>query len=664
LLLWEPVKIGKLELKNRISMPAVHHAYCPDGLVNEKLVEYYRLRARGGAALVTVGGCSIDELGGGPHMIGAHDDRYLPGLKELASAIKGAGAHAAAQLYQAGRYTHSIMTGNQPVAPSPIASRLTREEPREMSLEDIENVQESFAEAAYRIREAGFDAVEIIASAGYLICQFLSPLTNQRDDAYGGSWENRTRFGLEVIKKVREKVGNDFTLMVRLSGHDYMPGSNTNQEAAEFAVLLEQAGVDCINVTGGWHETRVPQITGDLPRGGLSYLARGIKEAVSVPVIASNRINHPQVAERILREGQADLVNLGRPLIADPLFPQKAQEEAPDAIRKCIACNQGCLDMVFTMQELHCTVNPLAGREHQVEVTPAEHSRSVLVIGGGPAGMQAALTSAERGHRVTLWEKESRLGGQLHYASVPPGKQEFITLVDFFTHQMKKNGVEVVLNCEATAQMIEKSGYEVVILATGATPSPAPFPVKDETKVITATEALAKERCIGEEVVVIGGGAVGSETALALGESGTLDAETLKYLLENEAESPETLKELLFRGTRKVTLVEQFKGVGRDIGISTRWVVVKNLRKKGIKIIDQSPVKEVNQEGVLIENDSGETLLPANTVVLALGAAPVNQLAEELKDKDNLVVHLIGDASKPRKITEATREGFDVALQI
>jgi 2,4-dienoyl-CoA reductase (NADPH2) len=661
--LFEPIKIGQLELKNRIAMPAIHHSYTPDGFVNKRLIKYYEARARGGVAMITVGGCTIDQIGPGPMMIGLHDDKFIEGMSKLSAAIKEAGAAAATQLYQAGRYTHSIMTGQQPLAPSPIASRLTRETPREMTSEEIETVIESFGEAARRTKEAGFDAVEVIASAGYLICQFLSPLTNERTDEYGGSWENRCRFGLEVVKRVRQKVGPDFTVLVRISGNDFMPGINTNQEAAMFAIELEKAGVDCINVTGGWHESRVPQITGDLPRGGFAYLAKGIRDAVSVPVMASNRINDPLIAEQILRHHMADMVNMARPLIADPDLPNKAMAGDFGAIRRCIACNQGCLDMVFSLQDVHCTVNPLAGREDNITVEPAQASRQVLVIGGGPAGLEAAYTAAARGHQVTLWEKGETLGGNLRYAAMPPGKEDFITLLYFYEQMLAENGVKVYYNREATIEEIVDAGADVVILATGARGAEAPFPVKEHAHVVSALAVLDGSETPGERVVVIGGGSVGCETAVATAEMGAISAETVKFLMENEAETPARLQELVNRGTRDVTLVEMEKGIGRDIGISTRWVVLKSVRRLGVTVMDQCRVLEINREGVLVEQEGEATLLPADTVVLAVGAVANNELAAALEGKVK-ELHIIGDAKEPRKITEAVREGFDLAREL
>ncbi len=661
--LFEPIRVGSMELKNRIAMPAIHHFYTPDGFVNERLIKYYEARARGGVALITVGGCTVDKLGSHPMMIGLHDDKFIDGLKELTGSIKGGGAAAAAQLYQAGRYAHSMMTGQQPAAPSAIASRLTRETPREMTLEDIENVLESFGEAARRAKEAGFDAVEVIASAGYLICQFLSPLTNKRTDQYGGSWENRTRFGLEVIRRTREKVGPDYTVMVRISGNDFIPGSNTNREAALFAAELEKAGVDCFNVTGGWHESRVPQITGELPRGGFSYLARGVREAVNVPVIASNRINDPLVAEQILQLNLADVVNMGRPLIADPNLPNKAKTGTYDSIRRCIACNQGCFDSVFSMQAVHCTVNPLAGREHEIEIEAADKPKKVLIIGGGPAGMEAARLAALRGHQITLWEKEKCLGGNLRYAAMPPGKDDFITLLHYYENELPKNGVKVLLNRDASADEIIADGADVVVVATGARGATASFPIKKPAQTVSPLAVLDGSVIPGEKVVIIGGGSVGCETAAAVAEMGAISAETLKFLMENDAETPEKLKELLNRGTRDVTLVEMEKGIGRDIGITTRWVVIKSLRRLGVRIMDQYAVKEVNKAGVLIEKEGKETLLPADTVVLAVGAVANNDLVDQLEGNVNKL-HVIGDALEPRKMTVALREGFDLGRKI
>jgi len=396
--LFSSISVRNMELRNRIVMTAMHLGYTPEGEVTDQLVGFYEARAKGGVGLIIVGGCPIDEYGGMAGMIGLNHDRFIPGLKRLTSAVQAHGAKIAAQLYQAGRYTHSAMIGGRkPFSASAVRSRLTGETPRALEIHEIPAVQDKFAEAALRAKKAGFDAVEILGSAGYLICQFLSPLTNKRDDEYGGPLENRMRFGLEVVQKVRSAVGPDYPILMRIAGNDFMEGSHTNREARIFASELEKVGVDLFNVTGGWHETRVPQLTMFVPRRAYVYLAQGIKSAVSVPVLASNRINDPAIGEEIIRNGEADLVTMARALLADPELPNKAKEGKAHLIYHCVACNQGCFDNIFQLRPASCLVNPRAGKEGELALEPAPKVKKVLVIGGGPAGMKAACIAAERG---------------------------------------------------------------------------------------------------------------------------------------------------------------------------------------------------------------------------------------------------------------------------
>lgn len=662
--LFSPIKINNMTLKNRIVMTAMHLAYTPKGEVTERLIDFYAMRARGGVGLVIVGGCPVDEYGGMPSMISIYDDCYIPGLERLTHAVKSCGAKIAAQLYQAGRYTHSSMIGGRkPFSSSAVRSKLTGETPRALELEEIPGVQDSFAEAALRAKRAGFDAVEILGSAGYLISQFLSPVTNLREDEYGGPLENRMRFGLEIIRKVRKAVGTGYPLFVRVAGNDFMEGGNTNREARLFAIEAEKAGADLFNVTGGWHETRVPQLTMCVPRQGYVYLAQGIKSVVSVPVLASNRINDPCTGEEILRNGAADMVTMARGLLADPDLPNKAREGKSRLIYHCVACNQGCFDSIFQGRPATCLVNPIAGREEEFTFQPAPDSKKILVIGGGPAGMKAACTASERGHDVTLIEKEGRLGGQLLLNRLIPGREEMETVAVDLINNLKARNVEIILGKEADGRLIREINSDAVVVATGARPVLPDIPGIAGQNVVQAWDLLDGRAETGERVVIVGGNAVGLETALYLANQGTLSPEALHFLMANRAESIETLTELLNRGIKEVTVVEMTKKAGNDIGLTTRWTVTGELKRLGVRVITETRAVGITPEGLEIERKGGIDLLAADTIVIAAGSRSENSLVDKLKGLIPEVL-MVGDAKTPRNALEAIREGFEAALRL
>lgn len=661
--LFSPIKINGMDLSNRIVMTAMHLGYTPDGEVTDRLVDFYVERAKGGTGLIIVGGCPIDEFGGMSSMIRLDDDRFVPGLRRLTQAVQAEGAKIAAQLYQAGRYTHSAMIGGRkPFSASAVRSRLTGETPRALELEEIPAVQEKFAEAALRARSSGFDAVEILGSAGYLISQFLSPLTNKREDAYGGSLENRMRFGLEVVERVRRAVGPQYPVLMRLAGNDFMEGGNTNAEARRFAAELEKAGVDLFNVTGGWHETRVPQLTMHVPRAAYVYLAQGIKSAVSAPVLASNRINDPAVGEEIIRTGQADLVTVARGLIADPLFPRKARSGDERLIYRCVACNQGCFDNIFGFRPAACLVNPRAGKEGEWTVRPASTRKKVLVVGGGPAGMKAACTAAQRGHRVALAEKE-RLGGQLLLNAAIPGREEMVTAARDLVSNLEALKVELLMGKEVDLSFVEAFAPDSVVIATGARPVLPRIEGLEGAPVVQAWDVLSGKAKVGRRVVVVGGNAVGLETALHLANHGTLSPEVLHFLAANRAESFETLTDLANRGNKEVVVVEMLKRAGKDIGSSTRWTVMAELRRLGVTVLTAAAAVKASQEGVVVEKEEGTSFLPADTIVIAAGSRSENRLVQAI---ESIVpdTQVIGDAKEPRKALEAIREGFLAGMRI
>lgn len=661
--LFTPIVINQLELKNRVVMSAMHLGYAENSYVTERLIRFYEERAKGEAGLLIVGGVDIDEHAYA-NMPSVSDDKYIGGLKELTSRLHNYGAKVGCQLFQAGRYSFASLTGIQAVSASAVKSPLTNEVPRALSTEEVYLMIETFGQAARRAREAGFDLVEVLGSAGYLVSQFLSPTTNMRTDEFGGSLENRMRFGIEVVKEVRRQVGNDFPLSTRFTGHELVPGGTTREELITFATKLEQAGADLLNVTGGWHESSVPQITMNVPQGAFVYMAQQIKQAVTIPVVASNRINDPLIAERILVNHQADLVTMARGLLADPELPRKARAGRYQEIRKCIACNQGCMDHVFDGKIVECLVNAEAGHEFEINQQPAVSQKRILIIGGGPAGMETARVAALRGHEVTIWEHSHQLGGQLHLAAAAPGRSDFRYLDEYLQTSLQVLGVKIEVNKKATAENIRLFNPDALVIATGAAPRVLPVPGADRPNVIQAWDLLADNSIeTGANIVVVGAGAVGCETALSLARIGTIDAETLQFLTMHKVESADSLYELSTHGLKKITIIEQQPKIGADIGRSSKWVISMDLPRFGVQVITGARVIEVNDEGVVIDKDKERDTIPADTVVLAVGSRANNELYEQLKDVVP-EVFLIGDGRQPRKVMDAIHEGFHLANNI
>ena len=661
--LFTPININKLEIKNRIYMPAMHLNMASEFKVTDQLVNFYAERAKGGAGFICVGYATVNDLAGTTLNIGAHKNEFIPGLSRLASAIKDNGARAAVQLNHAGRYNFSFfINGNQPVAPSPVPSRMTGETPKELELSEIKQIIDDFAQSALRVKKAGYDAVEILSGTGYLISEFLSPLTNRRTDLYGGTLENRMRFGLEIMQAIKQATGKDFPLIVRMNGNDFMPKGQGREELQEYAKALSEIGVDALCINVGWHEARVPQIISSVPRGVFAYLSQGIKELVNIPVIASHRINDPHTARELISDNMCDMVAMGRSLIADPLLPKKAEAGKQDELIHCIACAQGCFDNVFKLKPVECLCNPKAGHEaDQMEKTKTP--KKVMVIGGGPAGMSAALAAFEKGHDVTLYEKTGRLGGQLFLAAIPPGREEFAELAKDLSRQTAVKGIKTVFNTDVDAELIDSQKPDTVILATGAAYLTPPIPGNNLPHVVQAWDVLTSKAHTGKKIAVIGGGAVGVETALFLAEKGTLSGEALKFLFINKAESNETLYELATKGTKQIILIEMLDKVGKDIGKSTRWTMLQDMKRSNITILTATKALEINETGVCIESDNKIENIQADTIVLAAGSIPYNPLEPVLKQK-NIEYQVIGDAGKIGRAFEAVHQGYAAGRKI
>ncbi len=644
--LFQPIRVGSLELPNRIIMPAITTYYDFDKV--DRLAGFYAERARGGVGLIITGALQTLYPGRRSHRgpIDIHNDDDLPKLKEWTKAIHGNGGRVAAQLATYGYWTRKSEEGiPEDVGPSDVVIPTDNIHPkfgraefvprtRPLTVKEILMIEEAVGDAAVRARESGFDGVELQAVRGNLFVRFINPFTNRRTDEYGGTLENRLRILTETIHKIKNKAGDNFPLICRIPGADMVPWGMALEDWKGIARIIEKAGVHALNIYPGWHETREPQHQMCVPRGAFVYLAEGIKGGVAVPVAAGGRINDPVLAEQILLEGKADLIAMGAPLIADPDLPNKAKEGRLDEIRMCTACCN-CWDDMMIGKAVTCSVNARVGKESKYPIFSAEKSKKIFVIGGGPAGMEAARVASERGHRVTLFEKGVKLGGQLLVATIPPYKEEWKTLIQYFMAQLRKLKVEVRLNEECTVRMVEKGRPDAVIVAAGAAPILPDIPGADRGNVMTAIEALTGSKEVGQKVVVVGGGSVGCETA-----------------------------EFLFKMGKRVTILEMLDRIGADIGEWNRWVVVDRLNAAGIRVEASSKVERITEEGVKITRPHGlQEFFEADSVVIAVGMRSLNRMVKELSGKVAFLYEA-GDCVQPRKVRQAVEEGFQAGLQV
>lgn len=633
--LFKPISIGFIKVKNRIVLPPITTNYAlMSGEVSDLLVRHYVERAKGGVGMIVVEACSVHRYGRAfPCQLGVFSDGFKPGLTRLASAIKSYNVAVLLQLFHAGRQTTSAVSGAQPIAPSPIPCRIIRETPREMTLNDIEEIEDSFARAAYRAKVCGFDGVEVHGAHGYLVSEFLSPYINRRGDGYGGSLKNRVRFALEIVERIREKCGSSFLVGFRMNGSDFVDGGLTIDESVEIAKMLEDVGVDVIHVSAGIYESREYIVQPMyFPRGLLVPLAEKIKRSISIPVIAVGRINDPKLAEEIVASKKADMVAMGRALIADPWLPRKAFEGRFNDIRKCIACIDGCVGRLAYGFQIGCSVNPLKGLEGFIDVGKAVKPKKVLVVGAGPAGLEAARVLALRGHEVMVVDRSDDIGGALRLALTFRFKGELGELIDWYRVQLRKLNVKVLTSVEADENYILSVKPDAVVLALGSKPLTLDIPGSQFMYVVD--DVLAGRVNVKGDVIVVGGGLLGCEFTLHLASQGF-----------------------------KVTVVELQDDVARDTPIQNKMALLRLLKEANVKIVLKAKPKEVRDGCLVVEVNGREEVLKADSIVLSVGREGLAQLWWKLKGKVN-ELYIIGDAVKPGKIIDAVVDGFKIGITV
>lgn len=629
--LFETGKIGSLVLANRMIMSPMLTCFTDGEFVSDRYIAYLAARARGGVGLITTEVAHVHPLGRmEPNELAIHDDKFLPGLRKLTETIHETGTKIAMQIGHGGHRGKSKVIGEQPVSASNIKG-IWGEEPRPMTIDEIKSVVEDFANAADRAKRAGFDGVELHFAHAYLVRQFLSPYTNKRTDEYGGDINGRTRLACEIMTAVRQKVG-DFPVWVRINGDDFLPDGQTHEDAKVLAGLLEENGADAIDVSAGTYESAQwstqPMF---MPQGCLTDLAAGIKSVVTIPVISVGRINTPDVAEQVLKDGKADFVALGRALIADPDFPNKAAEGRVDDIRRCIADN-ACIDRLI-FGGLVCTVNAEVGKEAEYQISAAENPKTVVVAGGGPAGLEAARVAALRGHRVTLYEQSESVGGQVRLADRSPLKGEMHYFISDLASQAEKQGVQIKLNTRLDSSLVKDANPDVLIIATGSQSLVPDIPGIDQDNVVTAHDVLAGRASVKQTVAVLGGGRIGIEVA-----------------------------EFLCAQGKTVTIVEKLKRVGHDLGVSFWATSMSGFKKHGVTLLAKSEVEQIKGNSVIVNKEGEKITVEAESIVLALGLKPVKDLEQAVAG--TIQHYVIGDSVQPLGCLEAVADGARVARKI
>lgn len=672
--LFTSLDLGFTSLRNRVLMGSMHTGLEEAKNAYHRMAKYYRERARGGVGLIVTGGIAPNFAGRVSPFSSQLSFRWqVKNHSIVTRAVHEEGGKICLQILHAGRYAYHPLA----VAPSRIKAPINKFNPWALSQRGVDKTIDDFVNCAYLAQEAGYDGVEIMGSEGYLINQFIVKKTNRRKDKWGGDYVDRIGFPLSIIKKTREKVGPNFIIIFRLSMLDLVNGGSSWEEVVQLAKEVEKVGANIINTGIGWHEARIPTIATMVPRGAFSWVTKKLKGEVSIPLVTTNRINTPDVAEDILSRGDADIVSMARPMLADPYLVKKAMEGQVESINVCIGCNQACLDHVFKNKIASCLVNPYACHETELVSTPAKKSKKIAVVGGGPAGLAFSLEAAKRGHKIELFEKNKIIGGQFNLAKQIPGKEEFYETLRYFKTELIKEGVKINLNTEVNISNLKKESFDEIVFATGVIPRVPQIIGINHSKVISYIDAINNSDKIGNKVAIIGAGGIGFDVAECLSQSKEQENSSLniasflskwgidsKISVRGGIEGVDRLPDI---SSRKIFLLQRKSSkMGKSLGKTTGWIHRFSLKEKNVEMITDVTYQKIDDLGLHIKTNEHEKVLDVDNVVVCAGQLSNNDLFESLKKENEEKIHLIGGALEAFELDakRAIEQGVKLALKI